>query len=254
MRWTRTVVYIAAFGVGLVVSPSLFRYLSQPPARPLRTVIRSPQVVAPVRPHSDSVPPAPPSTAGPPLDGTGGLKSDAALPAPLLTAGPPPARAGASASTANTLRRAAPSAESSHVLAARRPASRFVPPRNPAPQPAPPQQPSHVAAPPRADTAEPPDDQPSPVVVIPAPDTPQPGGNQQTTSETPRFHVQVGMFKVQAEADALVRRLQAAGYVATASAAGDGYRVFVGGYFDRQIADRLATTLRKAGFQAVLIP
>jgi cell division septation protein DedD len=62
------------------------------------------------------------------------------------------------------------------------------------------------------------------------------------------------MFKVQTEADALVRRLQAAGYVATASSQGDVYRVFVGGYFDWKTADRLATTLRKAGFEAVLMP
>jgi phage replication-related protein YjqB (UPF0714/DUF867 family) len=62
------------------------------------------------------------------------------------------------------------------------------------------------------------------------------------------------MFKGKIEADALVRRLQAAGYVATASSEGDGYRVFAGGYFDRGTAERLATTLRKAGFEAILIP
>jgi len=64
----------------------------------------------------------------------------------------------------------------------------------------------------------------------------------------------VGAFRVQTEADTLVRRLQAAGYVATASAGGNAYRVWVGGYFDRRTAEHLAANLRKAGFEATLMP
>jgi ATP-dependent DNA ligase len=56
------------------------------------------------------------------------------------------------------------------------------------------------------------------------------------------------------EAQALVQRLQSLGYAATSSDKSDAYRVWVGGYFDREMAERLAASLRKAGFVVVLVP
>jgi cell division septation protein DedD len=105
---------------------------------------------------------------------------------------------------------------------------------------------SSAAAPPEPDTAA----QPSSYVVTPAADTP---ATPQPAQQSLRFHVQVGIFNTQEDAQALVQRLQSLGYIATA-AAGDVYRVWVGGYLDRETAERLAANLRKAGFDAALVP
>ena len=116
--------------------------------------------------------------------------------------------------------------------------------------------PPSAVAPPEPTTSVPGTDQPTSfVVVTPAPDTPATAGAAQgAAQETPRFHVQVGAFASQEEAQGLVQRLQSLGYVATSSNEGDVYRVWVGGYFDRETAARLAASMRKAGFNAVLVP
>jgi cell division protein FtsN len=80
------------------------------------------------------------------------------------------------------------------------------------------------------------------------------GGPAQTAWETPRFHVQVGIFDKREDAEALVRRLGALGYIATAAGTHDEYDVWVGGYFDRETAESLAARLRGAGFDARLVP
>jgi hypothetical protein len=72
-------------------------------------------------------------------------------------------------------------------------------------------------------------------------------------AEIPRFHVQVGAFKVYEDARPLFRRLQSLGYAATLTE-GIPHRVWAGGYFDRQTAERLANNLRDAGLDAVLVP
>jgi len=100
------------------------------------------------------------------------------------------------------------------------------------------------------DTAAPDGGQQSSYVVTPAADTP---ATPLPVEQSLRFHVQVGIFNTQEDAQALVQRLQSLGYIATA-APGDGYRVWVGGYFDRVTAERLAANLRKAGFDAALVP
>jgi cell division septation protein DedD len=104
--------------------------------------------------------------------------------------------------------------------------------------------------------ATPPGDAAPPFVVTPAPDTAAPtGGDEQATpQETPRFHVQVGIFPSQEDAEALAERLHSLGYVATTVHDGDVYRVWVGAYFDRDTAERLAATMRTAGFKPVLVP
>jgi len=138
--------------------------------------------------------------------------------------------------------------------AVRPPAFSAAPPPPIAIHQAPVSQTSVAVAPPKPDSAARQADQPAPIVITPASDTPTTGGaTPQGTGETPRFHVQVGIFKAEEDAQALVQRLHSLGYIAT-SDQGDGYRVWVGGYFDRETAERLATNLRKAGFDAVLVP
>jgi cell division septation protein DedD len=63
----------------------------------------------------------------------------------------------------------------------------------------------------------------------------------------------VGIFDTRDTARALVKRLESLGYAA-ASTEDDVYRVWVGGYVDRETAERLAMNLRKAGFDAMLEP
>ena len=92
-----------------------------------------------------------------------------------------------------------------------------------------------------------------PAGIVPA----QPGG-QAGPSVTPpipeppsRFHVQAGVFDDRVLAEVLVRQLRNRGY-AVAIIEGPPYRVWVGGYFDRATAERLAGNLRSAGFDATL--
>jgi phage replication-related protein YjqB (UPF0714/DUF867 family) len=63
----------------------------------------------------------------------------------------------------------------------------------------------------------------------------------------------VGVFDSSEGADALAKRLHGLGYAAT-TAEHDGYRVWVGGYYERDTAESLAANLRKAGFDAKLVP
>ncbi|HKX16947.1 MAG TPA: SPOR domain-containing protein [bacterium] len=69
----------------------------------------------------------------------------------------------------------------------------------------------------------------------------------------PRFHVQVGAFLTPDDARPVVKRLESLGYAA-ALAGHEGYEVWVGGYLDRDTAERLAADVRRAGFNAVLVP
>jgi len=68
--------------------------------------------------------------------------------------------------------------------------------------------------------------------------------------------VQAGAFNVRENAQEMVQRLRTRGYAATVVESGEGvrYRVQVGGDLDRPAAERLAATLRAAGFEAVLTP
>jgi hypothetical protein len=90
-------------------------------------------------------------------------------------------------------------------------------------------------------------------VVPAADDSPDQRDSSQTAEGDIRFHVQAGMFSSHEDAEVLVQRLRSLGY-AVSLHEGAPYRVFVGGYFDRPTAGRLAENLRKAGFAAVLEP
>jgi cell division protein FtsN len=68
-----------------------------------------------------------------------------------------------------------------------------------------------------------------------------------------RFHVQVGVFAMEQNAEALALRVRALGYAVTVTG-GPPYHVRVGGYVDRTTADQLAQNLRSAGFEAFLTP
>lgn len=92
--------------------------------------------------------------------------------------------------------------------------------------------------------------------VSPSAPTP-PAAGPETTPEIPalptRFHVQVGAFEEQQNAEALTLRLRSLGYAVTLTD-GPPYRVWVGAYLDRRTAERLAENLRAAGFEATLTP
>lgn len=115
---------------------------------------------------------------------------------------------------------------------------------------------------------------PAPTVPEPAPPTPaapqpQPGGAPGVvvtpTSPLPgpvttpaddsstRFHVQAGSFDEPQNAQALAVRLRSLGYAVSVTA-GPPYRVWIGGYFDKTTAERLADNLRNAGFDVTLAP
>ena len=82
---------------------------------------------------------------------------------------------------------------------------------------------------------------------------PRVGSGAEAVATHVRFHVQAGVFNTKDDGQTLVRRLRSLGYRATL-VKDIGYRVFVGGYVDRGVAERLAATLRRAGFDAVLRP
>jgi cell division septation protein DedD len=95
---------------------------------------------------------------------------------------------------------------------------------------------------------------PSSSLVIPAPGVPAVTGTApQAAGRSTRFHVRVGVFDTRDTARALVKRLESLGYAAASTEDGV-YRVWVGGYVDRETAERLAMNLRKAGFDAALEP
>ncbi len=84
----------------------------------------------------------------------------------------------------------------------------------------------------------------APPVAAPIPNSPS------------RVHVQAGAFNIRENAEELVQQLRASGYTVTLVESGEGprYRVRVGGDLDRAAAERVAATLRAAGFEAVLTP
>ncbi|HYM68707.1 MAG TPA: SPOR domain-containing protein [bacterium] len=91
---------------------------------------------------------------------------------------------------------------------------------------------------------------PNPPASTPSP-APPPGSAVSQPVAPSRFHVQVGAFDARQNAEALVLRLRSLGYAVTL-VEGSPYRVWVGGYVDQTTAQRLADTLGKAGFDAVL--
>lgn len=229
MRLAKWTVYAIAFGVGLTCGLLLFKHAAQAPVTPgnarervfLRAVASTPE-------RAVTRPLALPSVATPPVTGNGKLRPDSGL----------------SRDTVSSPRRSQPDTSAARASPSPSPRITASPPI-PAHQATVPQM-SSAAAPPEPDTAA----QPSSYVVTPAADTP---ATPQPAQQSLRFHVQVGIFNTREDAQALVQRLQSLGYIATA-AAGDVYRVWVGGYLDRETAERLAANLRKAGFDAALVP
>jgi hypothetical protein len=65
------------------------------------------------------------------------------------------------------------------------------------------------------------------------------------------FHVEAGGYQDRGPAEVAARYLQRRGY-AVHVVQGPPYTVRVGGFLDRATANRLATTLRSSGFNAVL--
>jgi DedD protein len=249
MQLTRLSVYAVAFALGLSLA-LLFRYTARP----------SPPSAA-----SWELPAPAPLTRGSARLATGARHGTTPVSEPV-SAPPPPAQpttrpdAGRQAATppsrtivqrSNPGRRpqAAAPPRSASVQTPAAGVTAKPPLRQPAPAP---QTPAGAAA--QSNAAQPDGSQGSSVVVTPVPDTPPAAeGGRGAVWATPRFHVQVGAFSSQADADALVRRLQSLGYIATV-AGGNGYRVWVGGYFDRETAERLADNLRKLGFNPELQP
>ena len=72
-------------------------------------------------------------------------------------------------------------------------------------------------------------------------------------AQTSRFHVQVGVFTTPDDARQVVRRLESLGYAAALADRAE-YPVWVGAYLEQDTAERLAADVRKAGFNAVLVP
>ncbi len=89
--------------------------------------------------------------------------------------------------------------------------------------------------------------------VFPGPMLPAPVRPADTSLGTLRFHIQAGTFATRQDALALGLRLKSLGYAVTVFDT-PPYRVWVGGHVDRATAERLATHLRKAGFDALLTP
>jgi len=230
MRLAKWTVYAIAFGVGLTCGLLLFKHAAQAPVTPgnarervfLRAVASTPE-------RAVTRPLALPSVATPPVAGNGKRRPDSGL----------------SRDTVSSPRRSQPDTSAARASPPPPPPITGLPPTR-AHQATLPLI-SSAAAP---DTAGPDARQPSSYIVTPAADTP---ATPQPAEQSLRFHVQVGIFNRQEDAQALVQRLQSLGYIATA-AAGDVYGVWVGGYFDRETGERLAANLRKAGFDAALVP
>jgi cell division protein FtsN len=219
MRRAKLFVYIAALGTGLVFGSMLSRHLEVP----------APPRIAPQGVLQHTIAPTPRTTY-------------TSHPVPTFAARPP-------APETRTPRRPDPSP-------ARAPRPSAFPIVAPSPIPVHQStvvQTSGASAAPEPQTAAHDADQPSSFVITPASDTPVTAGAQQAAGENPRVHVQVGVFRTPEDSQALVQRLHLLGYAA-ASIDGDTYRVWVGGYVDRETAERLAATLRKAGFDATLVP
>jgi len=70
------------------------------------------------------------------------------------------------------------------------------------------------------------------------------------------YHVQAGAFNVREYAEDLMRQLRSHDYLATVVDAPTGplHRVWINGTFDRPNAERLASRLRRDGFEAILLP
>ena len=79
--------------------------------------------------------------------------------------------------------------------------------------------------------------------ALAAPAAPEP-----VTPVRPLYYVQIGAYKVRANADAQVAKVKSAGYNAILKKAGDLYRVQVGAFSVRANADAYAKKLQAAGF------
>jgi len=238
MQTLKLGLYAAAFGIGFVVGPLLIRHLSSPPVLSGGASEHVPRVVAPTPAHLALAPDVFPLSAG--LQGK---------------------RLGTSRQAADTRQRAAASARPSPDHTSRPVATTHSPLQSTVVSPPTPVHQTPTGRPPstavasKPATSVPGTDPSLSFVITPAADTPATAGAAQgAAQETPRFHIQAGVFTSQEQAQALVQRLQSLGYVATSSNEGDVYRVWVGGYFDRETAERLAAIIRKAGFDAVLVP
>lgn len=229
MRRTQLIVYGIVFGIGLVLGTILFRPAGHGPApRPGARGFLPPVAAMPhgtIARSYASPPASKPAVAGTESQAQRPEQSPAVVPPqlPRPTTSPPPA------------------SRSSAVHVAPPPPISVHPP-TPGPAGAPPGDPVGRDA-----------EGPSSIVVAPTPDDAASPTAQQPPAESPRYHVQVGVFSTAEGAQALVQRLQSLGYVATAPEGGL-HRVWVGGYFDRETAERLAANLRKAGFDASIVP
>jgi cell division septation protein DedD len=236
MRFVKLGVWVAAFGIGFVFGPLLIRYLTSPPVLSGNASERPQHVAAPTPRPTIAAPETSPSS-----DGSHGRRLDGPGQTPDIRQ-----QAASSQSSPDHTSPSLATHSRAHTTVASPPipvhqtailrASSTVPASGP-------------------DTVAPRADQPLSIVVTPTSGTPATvDPTQQAVWETPRFHVEVGQFTSQEEAQALVQRLQSLGYAATSSDKSDAYRVWVGGYFDRETAERLAASLRKAGFVVVLVP
>jgi phage replication-related protein YjqB (UPF0714/DUF867 family) len=85
------------------------------------------------------------------------------------------------------------------------------------------------------------------------PSVPGPTDSPPIPGPPSRFHIQAGAFGDRDSAASLVKQLRDHGYAVTL-VEGPPYRVWVGGYLDRATAERLASNLQSAGFDATLTP
>jgi cell division septation protein DedD len=253
MRFVKWWYYGLVFAVGLVIASVLTRHI--PPATPPRQYVAAETSLrgATSRPVN-SLPAPRPFVARRDAFESGATQYSinrhaVASPSPgRAQRSPVPAQA-SRPSTASDAKRPGTPAQAVSV----RNASGTAAPRE-YPTPGPSAGPDPAENPAEPTTAAPDDAPPTSFYLVPAAGTAAPSGDsQQTVWQTPRFHVQVAVFDKPEDAEALVQRLRALGYVATV-AQHDGYQVWVGGYFDRETAESLAANLRKAGFNVTLVP
>jgi len=246
--------YTAVFALGFAVTAILAKHTA-PTVPPRHHVAAEPSLRTATSRPANPLPARSPLVAGRPSSQSGAIRADSAglhvvtrTPSARTQRSTPPAPASHSSTASDAARAPAPTRTTSVGQT-----SGSAVPNNPGTQgssagPAP----DGTAGDPP--TAAPAGTPPASVYLVPGAGTPAPAaGTPQPAWQTPRYHVQVGVFDKPEDADALVQRLHTLGYVATTSEH-DGYRVWVGGYFERETAESLAANLRKAGFDATLVP
>ncbi len=216
--------FAAAVGAGYMLGQTAFR-LSEPTVRP------------PEAPPSRSAvsPSIPSASISASQGGPVGANPSGGVPPVFLTGSAPTPPAPVPAPAASAQSGSAPPAPAGNAVSGTSPSRPVPPPAAPA-APTPPPAPTSASAP------------------LPSPGSSVSGTSTPSVPTVPtRFHVQVGVFALEQNAEALALRVRARGYAVTVTS-GPPFHVRVGGYVDRTTAEQLAQDLRKAGFESFLTP